>query len=162
MSAGGTNAVGGTELLDPTPDTRCYRAGRVVRLGDVDPGGRLRLDATARLLQDVASDDAADARLDGAWGWIVRRTLIDVRRAAVLDESIELSTFCTGMGRSWAERTTRIRGASGADIATVSLWVQVAAATGRPAALTDQFIATYGPACHRAQGVGAAVPRCAH
>ena len=113
----------------------------------MDPGGCLRLDATARLLQDVASDDAADAGLDGAWGWIVRRTLIEVRQAAVLDEAVELTTYCTGMGRSWAERTTRITGGSGADIFSSSVWVQVAVDSGRPSPLTDQFVETYGPAC---------------
>ena len=46
-----------------------------MRLGDVDPSGRLRLDAIARYLQDVASDDAADAGLDT--GWVARRTLIE-------------------------------------------------------------------------------------
>ena len=80
--------AGASELIEPTPGTRSFRTERVVRLGDVDPGGRLRLDATARLLQDVASDDATDAGLDGAWGWIVRRTLIEVRHAAMLDEAV--------------------------------------------------------------------------
>jgi acyl-ACP thioesterase len=116
-------------------------------LGDVDPNGRLRLDATARFLQDVAGDDATDAGLDGALGWLVRRTLIEVRRPAMLDESLELVTYCTGMGRSWAERTTVAHGSNGADIGTVSVWVQVAADTGRPAPLTDHFVETYGPAC---------------
>ncbi|MFM2113860.1 MAG: hypothetical protein RL643_818, partial [Actinomycetota bacterium] len=31
-----------------------------MRLGDVTPKGRLRLDATARYLQDIATDDALD------------------------------------------------------------------------------------------------------
>jgi len=138
---------GATELLEPTRGTRAFTAERMVRLGDVDPGGRLRLDATARLLQDIASDDAADAELDGAWGWIVRRTLIEVRQAAVLDETVELTTYCTGMGRSWAERTTRLRGSCGADIFTTSVWVQVSTESSRPSALTQQFLETYGPAC---------------
>ena len=140
--------AGAAELLEPTPGTRSFETERMVRLGDVDPGGRLRLDATARLLQDVASDDATDAQLDGAWGWIVRRTLIEVRQAAVLDEQVELSTYCTGMGRSWAERTTRIRGDGGADIFTTSVWVQVSTESGRPSPLTQQFLDTYGPACN--------------
>lgn len=138
---------GATELLPVATGGRSFMASRSVRLGDVDPRGVLRLDATARYLQDVASDDAADAGLDGAWGWLVRRTLIEVRRPAVLDESLDLVTYCTGMGRSWAERTTVACGSSGADIATVSVWVQVAADSGRPAPLTEQFVATYGTAC---------------
>lgn len=138
---------GATELLPVAAGGRSFLASRSVRLGDVDPRGVLRLDATARYLQDVASDDVADADLDGAWGWMVRRTLIEVRRPAVLDESLDLVTYCTGMGRSWAERTTVAHGSNGADIATVSVWVQIAADSGRPAPLTEQFVETYGTAC---------------
>ena len=140
--------AGASELVEPTPGTRSFQMERMVRLGDVDPRGRLRLDATARLLQDVASDDATDAELDGAWGWIVRRTLIEVRQAALLDEKVELKTYCTGMGRSWAERTTRIRGDGGADIFTTSVWVQVSTDSGRPVPIAQQFHETYGPACN--------------
>jgi acyl-ACP thioesterase len=138
---------GASELLDPPAVGRRFRAERKVRLGDVDPSGELRLDATARYLQNIASDDAADAELDGAWGWVVRRSMIDVRQPAVLDEAVAVTTYCTGLGRSWAERTTILAGSLGADIATVSVWVQVATDTGRPAALTQQFIDAYGPAC---------------
>jgi len=138
---------GASELLDPPAVGRRFCAERKVRLGDVDPSGQLRLDATARYLQDIASDDASDAELDGAWGWVVRRSLIEVRQPAVLDEVVAMTTFCTGLGRSWAERTTMLAGSFGADIATVSVWVQVATDTGRPAALTQQFIDAYGLAC---------------
>ncbi|MDA3032762.1 MAG: thioesterase, partial [Actinomycetota bacterium] len=138
---------GASELLDPPAVGRRFHAERKVRLGDVDPRGELRLDATARYLQDIASDDAADAELDGAWGWVVRRSMIDVRQPAVLDEVLAVTTYCTGLGRSWAERTTILAGSLGAAIATVSIWVQVATDTGRPAALTQQFINAYGPAC---------------
>jgi acyl-ACP thioesterase len=140
--------AGASELIEPRPGTRSFQTERMVRLGDVDPSGRLRLDATARLLQDVASDDATDAGLDGAWGWIVRRTLIEVRQVPVLDERVELVTYCTGMGRSWAERATRIRGDGGADVLSTSVWVQVSTESGRPSPLTEQFLETYGPACN--------------
>ena len=103
---------------------------RPVRLGDVDARARLRLDAVARYLQDIATDDATDAELDDAFGWVVRRTMIEVRRAAGLDEQLELSTFCAGTGRSWAERRTSIAGARGASIEAVSLWIRVDPATG--------------------------------
>ena len=138
---------GASELFDPPAVGRRFRAERKVRLGDVDSSGQLRLDATARYLQDIASDDAADAELDGAWGWVVRRSMIEVRQPAVLDEVVTVTTYCTGLGRSWAERTTILAGSLGADIATVSVWVQVATDTGRPAALTQQFIDVYGSAC---------------
>lgn len=135
-----------TELLPAPERGRTFSARRSVRLGDVDTAARLRLDAIARYLQDVATDDAADCGLDGAFGWVVRRTLIDVRRPARLSERLELTTFCTGTGRSWAERRTSIIGAAGASIETVSLWIQVDARSGRPAPLGDQFHEIYGEA----------------
>ena len=116
-----------------------------VHLGDVDPRGRLRLDAIARLLQNVASDDVADSGLDGAaTAWVVRRTLIDVRQAPHLGERLTLTTFCSATGRAWAERRTSIGGASGGHAEAVSLWIYVNAATGRPAALTSAFHEIYG------------------
>jgi acyl-ACP thioesterase len=73
--------------------------------------------------------------------------MIAVRQPATLDEALKLATYCTGMGRSWAERTTTLRGSGGAQIDTVSVWVQVAVDNGRPAPLTDQFRQHYGEAC---------------
>jgi acyl-ACP thioesterase len=132
------------ELL-PLPSVgRTFSAERVVRLGDVDPAGELRLDAVARYLQDVASDDALDAALPNALGWVVRRTMISIDRPAVAGERVGLTTFCTGAGRSWAERRTSLDGEHGASIEAVSLWVQVDIATGRPAKLGSEFFELYG------------------
>jgi acyl-ACP thioesterase len=134
------------EFVDAPEIGRVVSRSRVVRLGDVDERARLRLDATARYLQDIATDDATDAGLDDAFGWVVRRTMIEVRRAAGLDEALELSTFCGGTGRSWAERRTSIAGDRGAAIEAVSLWIRVDPITGRPAGLGDDFLAAYGEA----------------
>ena len=133
-----------TQLMPLPARGRRFTGSRPVRLGDVDPTGRLRLDAVARYLQDVASDDAADAGLDT--GWVARRTMIEVRQPAVLGERVELTTFCSGTGRSWAERRTSLTGAAGASIEAVSLWVQIDATTGRPTALGDVFHMNYGEA----------------
>lgn len=137
-----------SELVDRPEVGRVFTAQRPVRLGDVDARARLRLDATARYLQDIATDDATDARLDDAFGWVVRRTMIEIRRAAGLDEHLELSTFCAGTGRSWAERRTSISGDRGAAIEAVSLWIRVDPATGRPTGLGDDFVTAYGEAAH--------------
>lgn len=135
-----------TELLPPSDAGRRFTRSRTVRLGDVDPAGELRLDAIGRYLQDVASDDALDAALPNALGWVVRRTMIRVDEPAIAGEQVELTTFCTGSGRSWAERRTMLRSARGASIDAVSLWVQLDVTTGRPARLGDDFFAIYGPA----------------
>jgi len=115
-----------------------------VRLGDTGPAGQLRLDAIARMLQDLANDDARDAVLPNANSWVVRRTLIDVRRPATLGERLTLTTFCAGTGRSWAERRTSTTGDGGAKVEAASLWVQVDTASGRPQALGGEFHAIYG------------------
>ena len=48
---------------------RVFRANRRVRLGDVTPRGRLRLDAAVRYLQDIAHDDAREAAYADRDGW---------------------------------------------------------------------------------------------
>lgn len=103
----------------------------------------MRLDATARFMQDVATDDASDAGLDRTYGWLVRRTLIETIQPAGLGERIAVSTWCAGIGRSWAERRTQIVGDRGASIDAVSLWVQVDVATGRPARVAHDFLDAY-------------------
>lgn len=140
--------VGATEIL-PLPEAgRRFSTTRLVRLGDVDPAGQLRLDATSRYLQDVATDDVADSDLDRTLGWVVRRSMIVVRQPARLDERVELTTYCTGLGRSWAERTTQLRGDAGAVVDAVSLWVQVATVTGRPVVLSERFREIYAASAH--------------
>jgi acyl-ACP thioesterase len=116
----------------------------VVRLGDADPTGALRLDAAGRMLQDVANDDAVDSGLANSFGWVVRRTMIDVATPAVLGEALTLTTFCSGTGRCWAERRTSVTGDRGARLEAVSLWVQVDPASGRPAPLGADFDRIYG------------------
>lgn len=137
---------GATELLAPPVDGRLFADVRRVRLGDVDRRGRLRLDATARILQDIATDDAADAGLDRRFGWLVRRTLLDVASPATLGETLDVATWCTGLGRSWAERRSSLVGDRGARVDAVSLWVQIEVATGRPARIGGDFTDAYGSA----------------
>jgi len=79
-------------------------------------------------------------------GWVVRRTMIRVDEPCRLNETIGLTTFCTGSGRSWAERRTSIVGDAGGSIEAVSLWVQIDVDSGRPARLGDEFLACYGEA----------------
>lgn len=140
------SAMPATELLPLTDQGRRFSTSRVVRLGDVDTRGRARFDSIARYLQDVASDDALTARLPNAMGWVVRRTMIRVDEPCRLNETIDLTTFCTGAGRSWAERRTSISGDAGGVVEAVSLWVQIDVESGRPARLGDEFLARYGEA----------------
>jgi acyl-ACP thioesterase len=135
-----------SELVRVPDEGRRFVGERLVRLGDVDVQARMRFDAIARFLQDVATDDATEADLDGSYGWLVRRSLVDVTRPPRLGEELQLTTFCSGFGRSWAERRTSIRGSARAEIEAVSLWVSIDPTTGRPTKLDDRFHSVYGTA----------------
>ena len=145
-----TIVAAASEFVPPPANGRTFVSERTVRLGDVDDRARLRLDAIARYLQDVATDDTASTDLDDdedgrGSSWVVRRTLVEVHRAARLDERLELATFCSGIGRGWAERRTSIVGTHGASIETVSLWIRIDPASGRPIRLSERFLEIYGP-----------------
>ena len=130
----------GAETILPAPSTgRVFRTTRAVRWGDVDSGGRVRLDAIARYLQDIATDDSDDRRPPDPEAWVVRRTLIQQTQAAEAGERLELATFCGGIGSRWAERQVAITGDRGASIDAISLWVHLDAETGRPKLLPQQF-----------------------
>jgi acyl-ACP thioesterase len=124
---------------------RRFTADRPVRLGDVTPSGRLRFDAVARYLQDIAADDAADAGADEpGTAWVVRRTIIDVTEPARYLERVRVTTWCSGAGSRWAERSTAIDGDHGARLLARSVWVHVNLASGRPARLPPSFDRLYG------------------
>ena len=134
---------GASRILPAPGSGRVFGATAMVRLGDAAPSGRLRLDGVARMLQDVATDDDADRGELGAGAWVVRRTLLEQRMPARLDDAVALTTWCTGLGSRWAERTTALRTTAGARIDTATLWVHLDPASGRPARLPDAFVALY-------------------
>jgi acyl-ACP thioesterase len=136
------------DTLPPLPDLgRRFRATAIVRLADVTRTGRLRLDAIARHLQDIATDDVVDAGLDEP-AWVVRRTLIRVARFPRYREPLSLTTFCWSMGSRFAERRTELAGDDGGLVDTLTLWVRMDPNTGRPIALTDAFRELYRDAVH--------------
>lgn len=106
-----------------------------VRLGDVDPRGRMRLDAMARYLQDVAGDDAVDDPLT----WVVRRVAIRIDSWPRLGHQLESRTWCSGAGQRWAERSTTL----GDGISATALWVNVDPKTLLPARLPPEFFETW-------------------
>lgn len=79
-------------------------------LGDCAPSGRIRLDALARWVQDIAHADMADAGLETAVVWVVRRTRILVKRFPRFGERLLVETFASGLSRMCAERRTVVRG----------------------------------------------------
>jgi acyl-ACP thioesterase len=111
----------------PRPATgRAYSATRSVRLSDMDAAGRLRLDAVARLLQDVAIDDVQET----GWGmpehlWFVRSIRIDVHEPIVGWGELELTTWCSGVAAIAAGRRWSIVGDGGGRIEVDSVWIHL-------------------------------------
>lgn len=131
----------------PQPSVgRLFKEARRVRLGDVSPGGRLRLDAATRYLQDLSADDTDDAALPDAESWVVRKTVIEVSSFPRYLEPLELVTWCSGTGSHWAERRISIVGQAGGRIEAATIWVHVDPATGRPRRVPASFMALYGEA----------------
>jgi acyl-ACP thioesterase len=123
-----------------------FEEARRVRLGDVSPGGRLRLDAATRYLQDLSADDTADAALPDAEAWLVRKTVIEVRSFPRYLEPLELATWCSGTGTHWAERRISVVGQAGGSIDAATTWVHFDQETGRPKRVPAGFEALYGEA----------------
>ncbi|MGQ0830888.1 MAG: acyl-[acyl-carrier-protein] thioesterase [Microthrixaceae bacterium] len=136
-----------SDALVPRPDRgRIFQEARRVRLGDVSPGGRLRLDAATRFLQDLSADDTADAALPDAESWVVRKTVMEVHAFPRYLEPLELTTWCSGTGSHWAERRISIAGGSGGAIEAATTWVHVDQASGRPKRVPPSFHGLYGEA----------------
>lgn len=135
-----------SELIERPTTGRVFEGSRRVRLADVSPAGRLRLDATARFLQDLSADDTADVDLPDAEAWVVRKTIIEVRTFPRYLEPLALATWCSGTGSHWAERRISMRGEAGSSVEAVTTWVHVDMATGRPSRIPAGFDEIYGEA----------------
>jgi acyl-ACP thioesterase len=121
-------------------------------LADTGADGRVRLDAIARYLQDVATDDSDDAGFVTGPGsghvWVVRQTAmrrVPGKELPRLGDRVALATWCGGLGRAWAIRRTDISTGGETVVETSALWVHLDD-EGRPARLGDRFLATYAEA----------------
>ncbi|MGH3111207.1 MAG: acyl-ACP thioesterase domain-containing protein [Gaiellaceae bacterium] len=104
---------------------------------DRDARGRLRLDAVARYLQDVASDDVDET----GWGapkhlWVVRHVRIEVVAPPVDDDHVELATWSSGSGALAAARRMSLVGDRGGRVELDSVWVHLGP-DARPARIGD-------------------------
>ena len=133
------------QLVPPPVESRTFTVASRVRLGDVGPRGRLRLDGVAKLLQDVATDDALDGAPGEDDGWVVRRTTVEVTTWPRHREDLTVTTWCSGYGRRWALRRTSLVGVDGGRVETESLWIHVDRTTGRPVPLGETFFRVWGP-----------------
>jgi len=111
----------------PRPERgRTFTGRRRIRLADMDERGRLRLDAVARFLQDVAIEDVSET----GWGtpehlWFVRRIRIEVREPFREDHEVELVTWCSGLAAIAAGRRWSVSGDAGGSIEVDSVWIHL-------------------------------------
>lgn len=117
-------------MLDPSLPRphlgRTFEGARRVRLADRDETGRLRLDAVARFLQDVAIDDVEET----GWGapehlWFVRRIRLEVRAPFLDDREVRLATWCSGLAAIAAGRRWSLEGDRGGRIEVDSVWIHL-------------------------------------
>jgi acyl-ACP thioesterase len=137
-----------SELL-PKPDQgRVFTGAARAGLADVSPTGRMRLDALARWIQDISYADMEDAGVAGMAVWVIRRMRISVARFPRFGERFRLETFCSGLGRMWAERrvTMTPRGTRKSVVEAVTLWVHLDPGGERPVPLLPQELATFSEA----------------
>jgi acyl-ACP thioesterase len=124
--------------------SRRFTTRRRISLSDTDANGRLRLDAIARYLQDVASEDWLDAGFDhDSHVWVVRRTELCVLEPFRPEDAIELSTWCSGIAGSSAARRYSIRGAGGGRVEAESIWIHLDHDL-RPLRHDTRFLDVYG------------------
>lgn len=133
------------EFVNCPVDGRQVVAARRVRLGDVTASGRLRLDALAAYLQDIAADDVDEIGILGAW--VLRRMALRIGELPRFRDEVRLATFCSGTGARWAERRTTVQVGERVAVEAVALWVYVDA-TGRSSPLEDWFFQHYATAAN--------------
>ena len=113
----------------------------------MDERGRLRLDALARFLQDLAIDDVAET----GWGtpehiWFVRRIQVDVLVPFLDDGEVEIVTWCSGLATIAAGRRWSLAGDRGGRAEVDSVWIHLGP-DGRP-----RRIENFGPYAEAAAG----------
>lgn len=136
-----------TDVIEPLETSRQFQLNRRVALSDTDPTGRLRLDACARYLQDVAAFDAIDADISDVGNWVLRQNNIFVSALPAYGDAINSRTYLTGSGRAWVERTSIISdSSSGAKLISArALWVLTHSASGMPISVPERLYEIYGP-----------------
>ncbi len=139
----------GIEFVERPATGRVFESTARVRLGDVTPAGLCRVDALARMLQDLSSDDTADAAhstTDANDGrvWVLRRLAIRGDRRPRYRQDLRLSTWCSGIGPRWAERRTDIEWGDGSRLEAVALWACTDLETGAPVPLAAGFADVFG------------------
>ena len=115
-----------------------------IGLAETDVTGRLRFDALARIAQDIAGADLEDSGIGDEGVWILRRSGLRINHDVIYGSRLMVSTFCSGIGRSWASRRTVISRGDAAVAEVASLWIQTDPGTRAPKSLSENFMEIYG------------------
>jgi len=126
-------------------EPRVVTVERYVGLADVGPDARCRLDGLARIVQDVSDEDAATVTVDGMGVWILRRMTMRIGRTPRFRADLIATTWCSGIGPRWAERTSELRIGDTFCVEAIAIWVHTDPATGAPAVLPAGFDDVWGP-----------------
>jgi acyl-ACP thioesterase len=132
-----------SELVPAPASGRVFEREVVPGLADAVASGRVRLDALARWLQDVAFADVVDAGLGERGAWVVRRARLRVESFPRFGAPVSVRTFCSASGRVAAERRTTVSG-GGASVEAAAIWIHVDPETLRPLRLGEDFHSVYG------------------
>lgn len=103
-------------------------------------------------MQDVAFADVEEAGLEQVAIWVLRRHRIRVTRFPRFGERCTVQTFCSGIGRMWAERRTSVSladedgGPGESLVEALALWVHLDPARRLPSPVTEPELEVYGTA----------------
>ncbi len=122
---------------------RVFQLKQRVLLADADPNGRMRLDAISRVLQDAATLDVENTSLTKKGPWVIRWMEMTAHGLPRYLEELAIETFCSGLGRAWAERSTVIKSKSASVKATAN-WVLLDDLGRSPIRLSEEFLSVYG------------------
>ena len=117
-------------VLDGHPDV--FDREWPLRVADVERYGRLRLDATARHIQDIGQDQLRELGFEGVHPlWIVRRTMIDLIKPIEFPDLLRLRRWCSATSTRWCEKRVRIDGRKGGLIESEAFWMALSSLKGR-------------------------------
>src|SRR4051812_13001626 len=125
-------------------DGRVVHLTRTVGLADVRPDTTIRLDALARIVQDIADADATSAPVEKMGAWVLRRMALRIVRTPRFRAEVDARTWCSGVGPRWAERRTQLHVADVLCVEATTLAVHTDLETGAPIALPADFAEVWG------------------
>ncbi|GAA4641873.1 acyl-ACP thioesterase domain-containing protein [Gordonia humi] len=141
-------------LADKPAQARTYERTYRLRMEDVNPAMGVRLDAVARLLQNIAMDMIDES----AWGatnpfWIVRRNVIDVLEPITWPGDVHVERWCEATSSRWVGMRQRLTGTPTATgfadadrptgrVETSSFCINVTR-DGRPSRIDDDVLADW-------------------